>query len=326
MSFLKSRVARRVFGVFVFCALLPLLMLSGFSFIFVGGELEQQSKQKLRQVSKAKGYEIYEHLLFLETEMDMIASDLSVREGVPDKITLVPYASDKGAGSRFLALSRVEHDGTVTKILGDPRPPPQMLRPEELAHMEAGHTLVMTRPETPFHAVHMARLIDPEAQASPVLLAEVNPIYLWGIGWENTLPPGVEMVISDQENQVLISSLPESRPQEQNPDFLSRSRSSEHFEFELEGEKYIAASWELFIKPRFFIPSWTILLCEARSSVLAPVNKFKAFFLLMALLTFWIVALLSVVLIRKSLVPIETLRAATDRIGRGEVGTRVEID
>ncbi|MFO7785522.1 MAG: HAMP domain-containing sensor histidine kinase [Desulfatiglandales bacterium] len=323
ISFLKSRVARRVFGLFVFCALLPLLVLSAFSFVFVSGELEQQSRQRLRQVCKAKGFEVYENLLFLETEMNMISSAL--KQGTPNKITLVPYASDKGAGSRFLTLTKVEADGTVTGILGDPRPLPQMLQPER-AHLEEGHTLVMTRPETPHHSVYMAMLIDPEDCASPTLLAEVNPVYLWDVGSESTLPPEVEMVISDRENQVLISSLQAFRPEEQRPHLFSRPRSPGHFEFELEGEKYIAASWELFIKPRFLANSWTIVLCEARSSILSPMNNFKIYFILMVLLTFWIVALLSVVLIRKSLVPIETLRAATDRIGRGEVGTRVEID
>ncbi len=323
MSFLKSRVARRVFGLFVLCALLPLLMISGFSFLFVSGELEQQSRQRLRQMCKTKGFEIYEHLLFLETEMNMIASEL--RESTPGEVTLVPYASNKGAGSRFLALSRVENDGTVTEIMGDPGPPPQVLHPEQ-AHLEEGHTLVMTRAEEPHHIVYMARLIDPESQASPLLLAEINPVYLWGVESEGTLPPEVEMVISNHENQALISSLPAFRPEEQRPDLFKRSRSAGHFEFELEGDKYIAASWELFLKPRFFTTGWAIVLCEARSSILAPVNNFKALFLLMVLLTFWVVALLSVVLIRKSLIPIETLRAATDRIGHGELGTRVEIN
>lgn len=322
MSFLKSRVARRIFGLFVLCAILPLLALSGFSFVFVSSELEQQSRQRLRQICKNKGFEVLEHLLFLETEMNMIVSGL--REGIRDEITLVPYASDKGADSRFLTLSRVEHDGSVTEILGDLMSVPPIVQPER-AHLEEGNTLVMTRPGTPHHTVYMARLIDSEDDASSMLLAEVNPVYLWGVGSEGSLPPEVEMVVSDHENQVLISSLPAFKPEEQRPDRLIHSSSSGHFEFELEGERYIAASWELFIKPRFFAPSWNIVVCEARSTILAPTSKFKAYFLLTVLLTFWIVALLSVVLIRKSLVPIETLRAATDSIGRGELETRVEI-
>lgn len=322
ISFLKSRVARRVFVLFVFCALLPLLMLSGFAFLFVSGELEQQSRRKLRQICKAKGFEIYEHLLFLETEMNMIASE--IRKGPPGKITLVPYASDKGAGTRFLNVMQLDEDGAVKHILGDAKLPPEMLQPERV-HLESGRTLVMTRSGIPHHAVYMARLVDPESHASPILMAEVNPVYLWGVGSEGSLPPEVEMVVMDSDERVLISSLQAFRNNDRQTDLLSRARSGGHFEFELEGEHYIAAYWELFIKPRFFASSWTILVSEARSSVLAPVHSFKIFFMLMILLTFWVVALLSVILIRKSLVPIETLRAGTDRISRGELGAQVEI-
>ncbi|MCF8062741.1 MAG: hypothetical protein K9M82_09515, partial [Deltaproteobacteria bacterium] len=205
MSFLKSRVARRVFGLFVFCALIPLLALSGFSFLFVSSELEDQANRRLRQPCKAKGFEIYEHLLFLETELKMIASDL--QEGIPESITLVPYASDKGAGSRFRSLVLVERDGSIRNIMGGIRPVPQPTEPER-THLETGNTLVMTRPDAPFDAVYMARLSDPEVPSSPLLLAEVNPVYLWGVGSEGSLRPEVEMLIQDRSNRVLISSLP----------------------------------------------------------------------------------------------------------------------
>jgi signal transduction histidine kinase len=323
ISFLKSRVARRMFGLFVFCALLPLLILSGFTFLFVSDELEEQAERRLRQTCKAKGFEIYEHLLFLETELKMIASDL--KKGVPQPVRLVPYASDKGAGSRIRNLVLVRPDGSVRNLLGSIRPIPQQTGPER-AHLAAGNTLVMTRPETPHHAVLMARRIDHESPSSPMLLAEVNPVYLWGIGSEGSLPRDTEIVIHNPQSEVLISSLPVRRADDRLLNRLRHPSPRSYFEFQLEGERYIAATWKLFIKYRFFVPGWTIILAESRAGVLSPVSSFKLFFILMVLLTFWVVALLSVALIRKSLVPIETLRAATDRIAEGELGTRVNID
>ncbi len=323
ISFLRSRVARRMFGLFVFCALLPLLILSGFTFLFVSQELEEQANLRLRQTCKAKGFEIYEHLLFLETELRMIAADL--REGVPGRITLVPYASDKGAGSRIRNLALVGPDGSLRNLVGDMSSAPQPTGPER-DHLAAGNTLLVTRPEKPHHAVFMARLVDPGRPSTPILLAEINPVYLWGIGGEGSLPPETEMVIHNPRNQVLVSSLPVRGADERLLDDLRSPAPRSHFGFELEGERYIAASWKLFIKYRFFVPGWTILLAESRASVLSPVSSFKLFFLLTVLLTFWIVALLSVALIRKSLVPIETLRTATERIAGGELGTRVQIE
>ena len=323
ISFLRSRVARRMFGLFVFCALLPLLVLSGFTFLFVSAELEEQANRRLKQTCKAKGFEVYEHLLFLETELRMIAADL--REGVPERITLVPYASDKGAGSRIRNLALVGPDGSLRNLVGDIPSAPQPTEPER-DHLAAGNTLLVTRPEKPHHAVFMARLVDPELPSTRILLAEINPVYLWGIGGESSLPPETEMVIHNPRNQVLVSSLPVRGADERLLDDLRSSAPRSHFGFELEGERYIAASWKLFIKYRFFVPGWTIVLAESRASVLSPVSSFKLFFLLMILLTFWVVALLSVALIRKSLVPIETLRTATERIAEGELGTQVQIE
>jgi len=323
ISFLRSRVARRMFGLFVFCALLPLLVLAGFTFLFVSAELEEQANRRLKQTCKAKGFEVYEHLLFLETELRMIAADL--REGLPERFTLVPYASDKGAGSRIRNLALVGPDGSLRNLVGDIPSAPQPTEPER-DHLAAGNTLLVTRPEKPHHAVFMARLVDPELPSTPILLAEINPVYLWGIGGEGSLPPETEMVIHNPRNQVLVSSLPVRGADERLLDDLRSSAPRSHFGFELEGERYIAASWKLFIKYRFFVPGWTIVLAESRASVLSPVSSFKLFFMLMILLTFWIVALLSVALIRKSLVPIETLRTATERIAEGELGTQVQIE
>jgi two-component system NtrC family sensor kinase len=64
---------------------------------------------------------------------------------------------------------------------------------------------------------------------------------------------------------------------------------------------------------------------QSRKDALAPVAYFKKFFFLFVLLTFLVVCLLSVALIRKSLVPIETLRKGTERIANGEFGTEVDI-
>ena len=99
-----------------------------------------------------------------------------------------------------------------------------------------------------------------------------------------------------------------------------------HFKVQHQGKKYIAGSWSLFMKHRFFTPGWVIILSEPREMIMEPVSQFKIIFFLLLLLTFWIVAYLSVSLIRKSLIPIETLRVGTERIADGEFGYTLEID
>ncbi len=68
-SFLSSRVARRIFFLFILCALLPVGALSLVSFSDVTGQLTQQAERRVRQESKAMGMAIYQRLLLLEAEL-----------------------------------------------------------------------------------------------------------------------------------------------------------------------------------------------------------------------------------------------------------------
>ncbi|MEE8625668.1 MAG: hypothetical protein V3T19_10035, partial [Acidiferrobacterales bacterium] len=73
-AFLRSKVARRIFMLFIVCALLPIAALAIISFGTVTKQLNAQSQRRLHQASKAVALSIYERLLFLEAEMRMVAS------------------------------------------------------------------------------------------------------------------------------------------------------------------------------------------------------------------------------------------------------------
>ena len=94
---LRSKVGRRIFLLFIFCALLPLGLLAFFSLRQVTTHLYRQAEQMLHQESKEVGMATYERFLLLETELKMIISGLAsgpakpfealsaeVREGLPE--------------------------------------------------------------------------------------------------------------------------------------------------------------------------------------------------------------------------------------------------
>ena len=68
-SFLRSTVARRIFALFILCALLPIVALALVSFSHVTTQLTDQSLERLRQASKAQGLSIYERLRFVSARM-----------------------------------------------------------------------------------------------------------------------------------------------------------------------------------------------------------------------------------------------------------------
>src|SRR4030042_3888320 len=76
-TFLRSRVARRIFVLFVCCAVLPIAVLAILSYSHVTRQLNEQTQKRLQQASKDVGRAIAERLYFLEGEMKMGASKFS---------------------------------------------------------------------------------------------------------------------------------------------------------------------------------------------------------------------------------------------------------
>jgi len=83
--------------------------------------------------------------------------------------------------------------------------------------------------------------------------------------------------------------------------------------------------WDLFLRPQFRGATWTVVLAEPRTVLLAPLQRFRTVFPLVTLLSLLAVCLSTLVLVRRSLVPIELLQLATKRLAGREFGTRIGL-
>ena len=81
LTFLRSKVARRIFLLFVLCALIPIAALAIVSFTLVTRQPNSESQDRLSQESKAQGMGIYERLRFVEAEMKLVGANLSADPG-----------------------------------------------------------------------------------------------------------------------------------------------------------------------------------------------------------------------------------------------------
>ena len=68
-TFFRSKVARRIFILFICCAILPILALAALSLATVSEQLNEQSQKRLQQAAKAVGQSIIERLIFLDAEL-----------------------------------------------------------------------------------------------------------------------------------------------------------------------------------------------------------------------------------------------------------------
>jgi putative nucleotidyltransferase with HDIG domain len=134
-----------------------------------------------------------------------------------------------------------------------------------------------------------------------------------------------ELCILDPSNQMLFSSFPGpvSFPEQVT---LQMSRSAtDQFEWVYENKKYVASFWSIFLQARYATPSWTVVLSESKSNMLAPAANFKKIFPLVFLLSLWVVLFLSFAQIRRSLIPLEKLQEGTRRIAEQDFSSPVII-
>jgi signal transduction histidine kinase len=322
-AFLRSKVAQRIFFLFVLCAMVPLVILAGITFTSVNTQLSEQAMKRLRQNCKTVGLEIYNNLSFLDMELQTATA--KVKRALLSSSQSFLNTPERILSDRFKSAVAVLEDGRKIDLLNEIRQIPA-LTPEERHHLNAGRAVVITHQRTDVSsAVFLVRSLDPEHPQTGILVAEVEPGFLWGSEAEDLSPFESQMFVLQPRKDLLFSSVPESVLNKELIDSVNEFPATGSFEYHYKGETFIAGYWSLFLKYHFLKPHWTVVMSRSRSAVLEPVADFKRLFYLTLLLTFFVVCLFSIIQIRRSLIPIETLRKGTEKIANGEFGIEVEI-
>ncbi len=82
-TFLRSRVARRIFVLFVACALVPMAVLTTLSFMEVSRQLRSQNERQLQQAAKSLGLGIYERLTILDSDLQVASLRTQLGDPMP---------------------------------------------------------------------------------------------------------------------------------------------------------------------------------------------------------------------------------------------------
>lgn len=121
-SLFRSRVARRIFALFILWALIPLSVLAYISLSQVTRNLYSEANEKLREESKASGMTIVERMWLLETDLNIMST--SLHKGKEDVLAYsVPGLSERLL-DRFKGLVLMTDNARTKTILGDIPVPP----------------------------------------------------------------------------------------------------------------------------------------------------------------------------------------------------------
>lgn len=317
----RSKVALRIFMLFIICAIVPISAMALVSFIHVKNQLNKQSKKLLRLESKALSVSIYERLLLLRADMRLVSSNITpyLAKPIPD----IPEAFAKNLGNRFKEMAIISSKGRYTPLFGSLQVSGELTASEK-QHIYSGNALlhVQPKPGSPPH-IFMSVALDPKDSNLGILIGEINQSYIWEAA--DGRSPIVELCVLDKSNNVLFNSLPYqvSFPNQVNME-ISHTHSGE-FGWSHKTKEYFTYYRTIFLKPIFYCPGWIVVLSKSKKDLLLPMAGFKQSFPFIILLSIGIVFLLSISLIKKNMLPIEILKEATFKIAHGVFGHRVEI-
>ena len=319
-TFLHSKLARRIFWLFVLCALVPITVLALVSLRNVSAQLKEQSLRELHQVSRDEAMSIYERLSFLEANLRLAAFSLRDASGgsaqTPSTVSSAPFS---GLANRFDGLEVVMPDGQYRNLFGNP-PRQFTFTEEQQRSLRSGRNILSTIPCDKLDScILLGQALNKDAPAEGILVGEIHSSYLWD---SQDLPEAMTLCVLDPAGRQLFCSggAPDRFP------FQVTHSFSGQFEWQGNGHDYLASFWNLPLQSSFSASHWTIITSEAKPDVLAPLLRFRNSFLLVFLLALWIVLLLSLVQIRRNLVPLGKLKEGTRGILHGDFQTRVAIN
>src|SRR6266581_6342099 len=319
-TFLHSKLARRIFWLFVLCALIPITVLAAVSLRNVTAQLQEQSRRELHQVSRDEAMAVYERLSFLEADMKLVAFSIRDLSGKGPR----PYSADSNGlssnlVSRFRGLEVVTPDGNRKTLFGEHEARIDFTAKEQRTLLSGKNVLSTIACDQPEPCIVMSREVNAGHPDEGILAAEVQASYLWDV--EN-LPQNIAICVLDPVGRSLFCSAdsPSTFPAQ-----VTQSFSGE-FEWQLSGREYRANYWNLPLESSFSSTHWTIVSSEAKADILAPLTRFRTSFLMVFLLALWVVLLLSLIQIRRNLVPLARLKEGTQGISRGDFQTRVEVN
>ncbi len=313
-ALLTSRLGRRLLGWFFLCALVPTGAVAILSFVRVTDQLTRQGHQRLMALAGAASKTLSDRLAFVESDLRRQSPDLIACA----RARPVPN-NDCGDGLLYAAEAiAVLSPRGVRLLAGEASAIPSS---SELTESADGQSVILAvRRESGAPRISVVHKVSPGVW----VIAALSPEYLWSSADAEGLPAGMLLDVVDGELETIQSGAEDSlRLPREVGDSLSRNPAGS-FNW-IGAHRYLAGWAGLQEAPAFRLPAWRIIVSEARSGVIAPMDAFAHDFPVVLLLALLGISALSLRGIRRGLLPLAELRRGTLRIADGDFRTPVEV-
>jgi len=311
LSLLHSRIGRRIFALFFVAASVPIVAMGVISLGKVESVLREERDAELAQAGKAYGMAVLDRLVWLE---DLIAQ---YRDGSG---TLKPTQLATRIGRELAGLELRDASGATLLRAGTM--PDVALTPEALARIADGRAALALTDGDPPRIVYAARMRS-EAAAYGLLLANIDPGYLWGSADLN--PAMTDFCVTTQTGRSIHCARPALGAAA--AELVTKPSGSGARSVVLVdgGEAQRAVAWPLPMQVRFGTADWIVTASQPESHAMRAVQSFRSAFIPIVALSLAIVVALSFEQIRRVLVPLQRLLAGTRAIAAQDFSAKVEV-
>jgi putative nucleotidyltransferase with HDIG domain len=322
-TFLKSKIGRRIFSLFICCSIIPVIALAILSFTQVMSNLEEQGNRRLHQSTKALALSILERLLLMDHELQHAGKEHMENSGRP--IAAPETTLTRENIMPFKAVCLYRDGGQPVTIVGkEIKEPPEFGSVLNALQAGKGKTAIINQSFSNWkRRVFLARFMEPHSAG--ILLGEASSEYLWTVGVEHALPPMTDLCVVDQLDGIVISSLPDPNPLLSALKAARQDTSTRQFQWESKGETHIANHFTLPLDARFFVPRWNVVLSQAKKDIYSPLEDFVTIFPGVVVLSLLVVAFLSMYYIRQTLVPLEKIKEGIKQVSSRNFDTRIAV-
>jgi signal transduction histidine kinase len=321
---LRSKIAPRIFAVFLICALLPFTGLVLIAYHQVVEFFETKNQDQLRDLAKLFGMDVHEKLTLLHSSLQIIASSLRITGKVPDIESLQNMAG--GHRDRWINSFFIETKDGKRNLSSDRNGLSDFTAAEQ-KQLAAGKAVISVIPATQRlpARIFLSVLVDPTQQTSAVLTGEVDTAYLWGFKSTRLLLSYIEPCVFNRRGVSLMCADAHISDHVQNLKLNFAESTVGSFEWSEEGLDYLVSYWTVPMRYEFQIPGWVILLKTTKEGALASIKDLQTTFVLGIVVSVGLSILLAIFQIRKRLVPVEKLQEGTRRIAENDFGFKVQI-
>ncbi len=157
-----------------------------------------------------------------------------------------------------------------------------------------------------------------------LFVGEIHPKHLREL-IENATPVEGNFTILDSNGEAIYHSRPLPAEVIGRVNDEVRRTYSGQFKGNVEGDTLLVHFRSIYLKAAFLSENWTVVVSQFKAEAFAAVQTFTRTFVLIIFLTLLVVSLLSIVHIRKSLVPLAKLKEGTQKISQGDFESRIEV-